>query len=93
MADMFFPPELPKFEYDDDLFFPKELPQIDLPEPEQKEKGLDGEGAEALAGYPGKRALKTWIKALDQSDIARLFEKEVGFNSPGRRFYRPGNPG
>ena len=39
MADMFFPPELPKFEYDDDLFFPKELPQIDLPEPEQKEKG------------------------------------------------------
>lgn len=40
MADMFFPPELPKFEYDDDLFFPKELPQIDLPEPEQKEKGL-----------------------------------------------------
>src|SRR5690554_1528013 len=70
MADMFFPPELPKFEYDDDLFFPKELPQIDLPEPEQKEKSWRERNAEALANRQ-KRALKTWIKALGQSDIAR----------------------
>ena len=70
MADMFFPPELPKFEYDDDLFFPKELPQIELPEPEQKEKGWRERNAEALASRQ-KRALKTWIKLLGQSDIAR----------------------
>ena len=70
MADMFFPPELPKFEYDDDLFFPKELPQIDLPEPEQKEKSWRERNAEALASRQ-KRALKSWSKLLGQSDIAR----------------------
>jgi len=74
MADMFFPPELPKFEYDDDLFFPKELPQIELPEPEQKEKGWMHRASEAFADTLG-RWLKTGVKALDQSDIVRLLRK------------------
>ena len=80
MADMFFPPELPKFEYDDDMFFPKELSQIDLPEPEQKEKGWMNRVAKAWMdrvsndplGNLYLRFMKTGIKAPDQSEIARL---------------------
>ena len=83
MADMFFPPELPKFEYDDDMFFPKELSQIDLPEPEQKEKGLMNRVAKAWMdrvsndplGNLYLRYMKTLIKSADQSEIARLTKK------------------
>jgi len=84
---MFFPPELPKFEYDDDMFFPKELSQIDLPEPEQK---AWADTLEKITGQeiPDKEKLVNELAQKAQADILDYYLSGSWLAGPQNRWLK-----